>query len=433
MERKDSWKHQMTFQEDQIYRCAETGDFYTLKSLLQAGHPINFLNPITTDSPLMAACRRGHDQIVDLCLQYGARNDPHPDFGQTALHAAVAAGQYNCASIILQVAHQSEADSIITNLTDQNGQTPLHVSSTLGSIPLVKLLLKHGAHLSSIDSHGQTALHLAAAAGHEPCLALLLDEGGDEIIESGDIHGNSPLHHAAYNGRLECAKLLLETAANSITRNSKGLTPYNLAITQGHQQVGLLLLEYRDINAFKSTQTTPAMKTPLARRVSPFSPTDSLASRLSTPSTRFDDSEYKTPNLANRYEVALSIKDISPSTPLAKDSNFSKSLAVKEPQMLSESLPRPHTLNSLNSPAFNNKKPTSKKNNSNSSSLGSPVELVRETSNNSYNSDNFVQSKPVLGYSNFESLSQLSTPLLSRDTSSISRLKLFYFIFLIQV
>jgi len=49
----------------------------------------NLMDPQTTDTPLMMACRAGRADVVNLCLQFGGRNDPHPDFGQTALHAAI--------------------------------------------------------------------------------------------------------------------------------------------------------------------------------------------------------------------------------------------------------------------------------------------------------------------------------------------------------
>jgi ankyrin repeat protein len=48
------------------------------------------------DTVLISACRMGRIDIVALALERGARNDPHPDFGQTALQAAVSSGHANC-------------------------------------------------------------------------------------------------------------------------------------------------------------------------------------------------------------------------------------------------------------------------------------------------------------------------------------------------
>ncbi|KAJ1417679.1 ankyrin repeat-containing domain protein, partial [Ochromonadaceae sp. CCMP2298] len=190
----------------------------------------------------MIACRKGFSEIVRLCLEYGAKNDPHPEFGQTALHASVAERQVECARVLLQVAAASEADSIISNLSDPSGQTPLHTAAFLGSAALVELLLNHGATLSSVDDQGQTPLHLCASSGVKACLATLLDHGGDELIDTPDSSGNTALHHATYHGRLDCVRLLLETAADVHTRNAEGLSAYSLASSRGHHQIGLLLL-----------------------------------------------------------------------------------------------------------------------------------------------------------------------------------------------
>jgi ankyrin repeat protein len=221
-----------------------SADFTFLKSALETGADVNCLDPQTSDSPLMIACRNGYIDIIHLCLAFGAKNDPHPDFGQTALHAAVSEGQLVAAATVLETADVSGAASIICNLSDSNGQTPLHVASTLGAVDIVELLLRYGADISSIDIHGQTSLHICGGSGNKACLAMLLDHGGDDILESLDHNGNSVLHHASFNGHIECVRLLLETAANVTARNKKGQTAYHLARSKGHDQIILLLTEY---------------------------------------------------------------------------------------------------------------------------------------------------------------------------------------------
>lgn len=242
---KKAHSHVISTGENQIFFHALTGDYKSLHWALHNGVSVNIIDPVTTDSPLMIACRKGHSDIVKLCLEYGARNDPHPEFGHTALHAAIISQSYDCARTILETAAPSDADHMISNLADPTGQTPLHIAAYLGSPLLVELLLSHGGRIASIDMEGQTPLHLCASSGDRGCLAMMLDHGGDDIIDMQDNAGNTPLHHASFHGRLECVRLLLETAANVLVSNTDGLTPYNIASSQGHHQVGLLLLEYR--------------------------------------------------------------------------------------------------------------------------------------------------------------------------------------------
>jgi hypothetical protein len=46
---------------------------------------MDVMDSASGDTPLMLACRLGHEEMVAICLSYGAKNDPHPSFGQTAL------------------------------------------------------------------------------------------------------------------------------------------------------------------------------------------------------------------------------------------------------------------------------------------------------------------------------------------------------------
>lgn len=419
---KDKVGKELPPEYERAYWAAADGDFHALHRALQNGIPVNFINPVTTDSPLMIACRKGHAQVVRLCLDYGAKNDPHPEFGQTALHAAVTSNQYDCAKILLDIAAASEADFIIANLTDQHSQTPLHSAVTLGSVDISELLLQHSAKISAVDAYGQTPLHICSGTSSAECLAVLLDHGGDEYMETVDIYGNTPLHHAAYNGNVNCVKLLLETAANVSARNAKNLTAYNLATMQGHHQIGLLLLEYKDAARPADRSATSSTYPPKNNRPTAFSPTEPY-SNLSTPShSRVDESEFRTPMA---YPEKKSLK---------------KTFSMDPVDMVGMSLPRPHT---VGSPSINLKNGQIKRQTS-VSSASSPVDVIRKNSEglltasfnaSSYNSNQLrplsarsipddnssTRSSEGIGDDNSETyrnLTQLSTPLLSRESSN---------------
>jgi ankyrin repeat protein len=441
---------------ERVYHAADEGDFHSLRKALQSGAPINFINPHTTDSPLMIACRKGHSEIVRLCLDFGAKNDPHPDFGQTALHAAVTGNQFDCAKILLDIAAASDADYIIANLTDQHSQTPLHSAVLIGSIELTELLLQHGAKISSVDSYGQTPLHICAGSSSEQCLAVLLDHGGDEYIDSIDIYGNTPLHHSAYNGNVNCAKLLLETAANAFAKNSKNLTAYNLATMQGHHQIGVLLLEYKDgqqpagsssgfssgfhssrsVRSNNSTSNNNNSNSGGGVPITPFSPMGDRYSNSSTPSfSRVDESEFRTP---------LQYSDL----------RRNKGLGGLEVD--GSSLPRPYT---MGSPSLSVKLPTNNNSSNNLlrqtsfSSSSSPVDYPM--GRKSFDHGTQQQQQPQMAFtsrsgseesSSFKGTNepidvmdptyqpapiQLATPLLSREQSRLKYVSKQFMIFLL--
>ena len=228
-----------------MFDAAKRGDYQGLEMALKAGVPCNLMEPKTADTPLLIVCRGGDPDLVRLCLNFGAKNDPHPDFGHTALHTAVSESQYDAAVVLLQAAAASQADAVICNLTDPKGQTPLHIAATKGHIALFDLLLEHGADIFRVDDLNQTVLHLCASGGSTDCLSLVLDLEGDSLLEEIDSNGNTALHHASLHGHLACVRLLLETAASVVVRNHRGQSPYNLAKLRGHHQVGMLLMDYQ--------------------------------------------------------------------------------------------------------------------------------------------------------------------------------------------
>jgi len=59
------------------------------------------------------------------------------------------------------------------NIADQDGQTPLHVAALRGHADAVMALLSHGAHATPINTTGATPLTVAVKLGHAAIAALL--------------------------------------------------------------------------------------------------------------------------------------------------------------------------------------------------------------------------------------------------------------------
>lgn len=172
-----------------MLRHACSGNAQALLECLAMGCAVDIMDPATGDTPLLLACRNGHANIAQICLDYGARNDPHPDFGQTALHAAVSTGEMSqrrrivivstwchvgawwtghldCAKAILETASPSGADRVVTNLADPRRQTSLHVACELGNVGCIELLLAHGADMSLRRFDSRNPIHICALQGH---------------------------------------------------------------------------------------------------------------------------------------------------------------------------------------------------------------------------------------------------------------------------
>jgi hypothetical protein len=170
---QDTVKNKKEHLKRKLFEAAHGNDLETLKLVLQQGVPVNLMETGTHDTVLMIACRNGHAQMVKVCLQHGAKNDPHPDFGLTALHVCVEANQLAaCMALLNAAAAQNHADVIITNLTDPHGQTVLHIASANGqgdNNAIVETLLRHGADPNRMDDMGLTPVHIMAGMSRSIC------------------------------------------------------------------------------------------------------------------------------------------------------------------------------------------------------------------------------------------------------------------------
>lgn len=196
-----------------LFPAVTRGDVPAVLALFDQGCPVDLVQTGTGDTPMLLACRLGDIEMTRECLRRGSRNDPHPEFGQTALHAAVASGQEACARLLLETAAPSCSDAVISNHKDPNKETPLHVACRDGYSGIVDALLHHGADMRAVDKRGNTPLHGAAEGGHADALASLLDAGGDGVLEERNARGERALHAAAASGHIACVELLLGTAA----------------------------------------------------------------------------------------------------------------------------------------------------------------------------------------------------------------------------
>ncbi|KAL7550684.1 hypothetical protein ACHAWF_013903 [Thalassiosira exigua] len=228
-----------------LFEAAREGDEGTLRWFFDHGCPVDFMDDKTGDTVLIVACRLGLLDVAKLALLgYHARNDPHPDFGKTALQTAVSAGHANIVGLIVDTAAQSGADGIISNHVDDNGEAPVHVAARCGSLEVLELLASHGADLGLVDGRGRTCLHCAAQAGRAECLSLALDGGADTHLEATSSDGFTALHLAARSGRADCVEALLRAGANVAADAPGRRSAYDLVPASGGGDIMRLLLDY---------------------------------------------------------------------------------------------------------------------------------------------------------------------------------------------
>ena len=124
------------------------------------------------ESPLLAAVRRGHVEIVRTLLRAGAIVDPGHTYSLP----------------------------------------PLKVAAACGHEVIVKELLEKGAYIDHFDLLGGTALSSAARNGHGTVVRMLLDAGADPEKWSRKAEIGIPLVEAASNGFEDVVRQLLPSA-----------------------------------------------------------------------------------------------------------------------------------------------------------------------------------------------------------------------------
>lgn len=152
------------------------------------------LDEVHAGDRLSGAAARGDVSEVRRLLH---RELVHPDalnrFGHTALQAMM----FGSPAIALELLKQGASP----NVQDVSGATPAHDAARTGFLETLKLLVEHGADVNTPDGTGALPIHLAVKEGHKAVVAFLAAE--------------SDLQHA----------------------DSRGLTPLDLARTQGAQDL----------------------------------------------------------------------------------------------------------------------------------------------------------------------------------------------------
>ncbi|GFU39754.1 ankyrin repeat and KH domain-containing protein 1 [Nephila pilipes] len=202
------------------------------------------------NTPLMFACAAGHEDIVRILLDAGARVEDHNENGHTPLMEAASAGHVEVAKLLV------ERGASINTHSNEFKESALTLACYKGHLEMVRFLLEAGADREHKTDEMHTALMEASMDGHVEVARLLLDSGAQVNMPADSFE--SPLTLAACGGHVELAMLLLDRGANIEEVNDEGYTPLMEAAREGHEEmVALLLSQGADINAqTEETQET---------------------------------------------------------------------------------------------------------------------------------------------------------------------------------
>lgn len=131
-------------------------------------------------------------------------------------------------------------DGLNPNVSNYNGDTPLHLSCACTDYEAVIELLSHGANQNVINKKRQNPLHLAILGDNPPHIIHVVSEGN---LNVADNEGNTPVHLAFAAGYYYCfdhESILREIDFN--LKNEDGKTPIHLAAENGHAEAVKFLI-----------------------------------------------------------------------------------------------------------------------------------------------------------------------------------------------
>lgn len=216
-------------------------------TLLKLGADPNATNNFG-GTPYSMAVEQERTNAIALLRQHGAKENAQSR--SAPLRIAVRK------NLVQEVAEMLKARPELVNATDELRRTPLHLACADTGMPMVGLLLEHGADVQAVDFGDNTPLHAAAAAGKPELVAALLAKRA--AVNALNRQRVPPLLNAAAAGALAAVEALLRAGADLKAADNIGETALHRAATGGHVEVMKLLLERGlDVNLRDRQRHTP--------------------------------------------------------------------------------------------------------------------------------------------------------------------------------
>lgn len=163
--------------------AAKKGNLTLAKSLLRAGADVNERTD-TQGTPFMFAILGGHQNLAQWLFKQGADINTVGSNGWSALTIAAAKGQVHLLQWLI-------SEGANTQVRDVYRFTPLLRAVDNGYVEAAAVLLSLvETDVNALDEYDNTSLHHAVSSGNLPMISLLLEHGADPHIVNRD--GVSP-------------------------------------------------------------------------------------------------------------------------------------------------------------------------------------------------------------------------------------------------
>ena len=204
---------------------------------------------------LHLACSDGNMEVVSFLLDNidkGINVNALNDRGCTPFITAFQYGHHHIVNFMLQSAKDKKID---VNVTNDHGQTVLHLCAmTLDNI-MIRILLEHvgnGLKIDARDDYGCTPLHYACKKGHIQILESFLFTSQMTKVDfnAQDHEGMTAFYKVFDLGDTEMVEFLMKGAQrlniDLNTTDANGLTPFQKACLNANRPMLKLMLKYSE-------------------------------------------------------------------------------------------------------------------------------------------------------------------------------------------
>ncbi|KAJ0417277.1 ankyrin repeat-containing domain protein [Aspergillus carlsbadensis] len=180
--------------------------------------------------------------------------DEYDWYGHTILHAAAQQNYTKAAKLLLAAGASPSPKS----KADRDGSaTPLVLASQNGHLPIVHILLDHGARPGECSYTDVSCLHHACDEGNTHIVEALLDHDAD--VDSLSFELGTPLHVAVTAKQADIVRILLANGAkvNVLRQDMSGMTALQTAAANGDVACVRLLLDAGAIATYEPAPENP--------------------------------------------------------------------------------------------------------------------------------------------------------------------------------
>ncbi|KAL1521906.1 hypothetical protein AB1Y20_021556 [Prymnesium parvum] len=274
------------------------GNMAELRLLLSCGAKVNAAD-YDSRVALHLAASEGSSRVCELLLAHKANVNAVDRWGGTPLYGAICEGHYAVAKELRLAGAELRFDGVKAsnelcelarsgmterlqllldcgcniNAADYDQRTCLHLTASVGNMPMVKKLVEMKADVNARDRFGSTPLFDAVRNGFSHVARVLTEFGGilgqtearvsstlcelarlgslekvetmlscDVNISAADYDRRTSLHLAACEGNLPIVKMLVNSGAGVNLTDRWGNTPLFEAVREGHRAVAQFLL-----------------------------------------------------------------------------------------------------------------------------------------------------------------------------------------------